>query len=180
MPVEEIMLHHRHAGPLRRPTCASSRCATAELAQRPLPATTTKEVNRDADLHRPRSNGDPTCHSSHPERLRRMPGTRHPVGASSAVPDVRARRLLRLVADATRQEPRPHHRAPHHAIHGARRILALVLCPRELRLSFGVAAAVMSEREVLRGGQGRSSTFNSAPSDSSGSDDRRRKLRRLS
>src|ERR1700757_5070702 len=110
----------------------------------------TQEVNRDADLHRPRSNGDPTCHSSHPERLRRMRGTRHPVGASSAVPDVRARRLLRLVADATRQEPRPHHRASHHAIHGARRILALVLCPRELRLSFAVAAAVLSEREVLR------------------------------
>ncbi len=50
----------------------SSRCATAELAGRPLPATTTKEVNRDADLHRPRSNGDPTRHSSHPERLQRV------------------------------------------------------------------------------------------------------------
>ena len=45
---------------------------------------------------------------------------RHAVGASSVVPDVRARRLLRLVADATCQEPRPHHRAPYRAIHGAR------------------------------------------------------------
>jgi hypothetical protein len=47
----------------------SSRRATSELVQRPLPATTTREVNRDADHHRPRSNGDPTRHSSHPERL---------------------------------------------------------------------------------------------------------------
>src|ERR1700682_3981677 len=63
-----------------------------------------------------------------------MSAARHTVGAPTAVPDVRARRLLRFFAHAACPGARSRHRAPDRAVLGGRRELALVLCPRELCL----------------------------------------------
>ena len=63
------------------------------------------------------------------QRLRGMPAARHTVGPPAAVPDLRARRLLRLVTDAACPSARAHGGPPDRAVHGARRELALVLRP---------------------------------------------------
>src|SRR6202165_974579 len=59
-----------------------------------------------------------------------MSAARHTVGAPAAVPDVRARRLLRFFAHAAC----PGACSLDRAVLGGRRELALVLCPRELCL----------------------------------------------
>src|SRR6202790_4351085 len=63
-----------------------------------------------------------------------MSAARHTVGAPAVVPDVRARRLLRLVTDVACPGACSLDRAPDRAVLGGRRELALVLCPRELCL----------------------------------------------
>src|SRR6185437_6387384 len=65
---------------------------------------------------------------------RGMSAARHTVGPPAAVPDVRARRLLRLVTHAACPSARTHGGTPDRAVHGGRRELALVLCPRRLCL----------------------------------------------
>src|SRR6202165_5153508 len=63
-----------------------------------------------------------------------MSAARHTVGVPAAVPDVRARRLLRFFAHAACPGARPHGGPPDRAVHGAGTDVALVLCPRELCL----------------------------------------------
>src|SRR6185369_7544270 len=53
----------------------------------------------------------------------------------AAVPDVRARRLLRLFADEARAPARPRHRPPHRALVRAWGELALVLRARGVRMT---------------------------------------------
>jgi hypothetical protein len=69
-----------------------------------------------------------------PGMLRGMPPARHAVGASAALPDMRARRLLRLVTDSARQGACRPHGASDRAVHGTRRDVAVVLSPRRLCL----------------------------------------------
>src|SRR5580693_3931126 len=59
--------------------------------------------------------------------LRGVPGARVPVGAPAAVPDLRARGLLRFLAVAARARARLRDRAPDRRVARARRVLALVL-----------------------------------------------------
>src|SRR6186997_1376948 len=63
-----------------------------------------------------------------------MSAARHAVGASAAVPVVRACRLLRLVTDAACPGTRAHGWPPDRAVYGARGDVALVLRRRELCL----------------------------------------------
>src|SRR5207248_10961473 len=59
-------------------------------------------------------------------QLRGLPGGRHDLGAPADVPEVRERRLLRLVAAAPRVPALPRDTAPGHAQFRAWRDLALV------------------------------------------------------
>lgn len=47
----------------------------------------------------PHLGGDPPGDSPHPEPVRALSAAWHVLGASPAVPDMRSRRLLRLIAD---------------------------------------------------------------------------------
>src|SRR4051794_36213995 len=67
--------------------------------------------------------------------LRGVPSDRLAVGPSAPLPDLRARRLLRLLAEPPRASPRPHGRAPDRPVLRARRGLALVLLRPDLHLS---------------------------------------------
>src|ERR1700742_4548391 len=67
--------------------------------------------------------------------LRGVPGPGNPVGAPAAVPYLRARGMLRFLADAARARARLRGRAPDRRLVRAGRVLALVLCRRNVRLS---------------------------------------------
>src|SRR5258708_39936343 len=67
--------------------------------------------------------------------MRGVPAAGHPVGTAAAMPDLRARRLLRLLTRAPCPHPRVPHRAPGGAVVRAGRGLALVLLRTQLCLS---------------------------------------------
>src|SRR4029077_10992648 len=115
----------------RRVPLPLRRCATG-WTRRYRPAARRRH-RHDIGGYRSTRRGDPPGAPAH-ERLRGMSAARHTVGPPAAVPDVRARRLLRLVAPPGRPGPRAPDRAPDVAVHGGRRELALVLRPRELCL----------------------------------------------
>ena len=93
-------------------------------AHRSAPATASTCATRRASLA-----------AAHARGLRGVPARRHPLGAPAAVPDLRARRLLRLLDRQARDRALPRDRAPGDAQHRARRGLALVLRRRPRRLS---------------------------------------------
>src|ERR1700729_1350354 len=72
----------------------------------------------------------------------------YPLAASAAVSVLRARRMLRLVSNASRPQTRPHGGASHCPIVRARRIVALVLCARNLRLRWLMSDATCAETTV--------------------------------
>src|SRR6185369_15715436 len=115
----------------RRVPLPLRRCATG-WTRRYRPAARRRH-RHDIGGYRSTRRGDPPGAPAH-ERLRGMSAARHTVGPPAAVPDVRARRLLRLVAHAACPSARALDRAPDRAVHGGRRELALVLRPRELCL----------------------------------------------
>src|SRR5258708_19975889 len=67
--------------------------------------------------------------------MRGTPASRRRMGASAALPDLRARRLLRFSPAPSRPRPRPFRRAPDLAVVRAGPELSLVLCLRTLRLT---------------------------------------------
>src|SRR5579862_4334655 len=73
-----------------------------------------------------------------------MPRLRRRLGASAALPDLRACRLLRRFEEQARDQALPRHQASHHHLAGARRGLELVL-RRRTRHGAGVSAALKSE-----------------------------------
>src|ERR1700759_2948435 len=77
----------------------------------------------------------PTGDTADAGGLRGVPGARVPVGAPAALPDLRARGLLRFLAASARARARLRGRAPDRRVFRAGRVLALVLCQRSLRLS---------------------------------------------
>src|SRR4029079_19546164 len=94
--------------------------------------------------HRSARGVDPGRNPAHP-RLRGVPAHGHPVAAPAAVPDLRARRVLRLVPDAARPRARRCDRPSDRPLAGARRELAVVLRGRGVRMtqeSVGVNADV--------------------------------------
>src|ERR1700761_4276061 len=64
-----------------------------------------------------------------------MPAPRLGLDPPPTVPDLRARRVLRLLPAPARPRACPCHRSPDRAIVRAGRGLALVLCRRDLRLN---------------------------------------------
>src|ERR1700748_3832193 len=89
------------------------------------------------DGERPPPEHDPAGVLADTERMRGMPPARDGMGALAAVPDLRARRLLRLFSAPASPRARPRGRPPDRAFVRAGRELALVLCRRTVRLSPG-------------------------------------------
>ena len=75
--------------------------------------------------------------TAHPARMRGMLADRFTLAAPAAVPHLRARGLLRFLPDAACSRARRPHRPPHRAILRAGRVVAVVLCRRDLRLKAG-------------------------------------------
>src|SRR3954467_8371341 len=78
---------------------------------------------------------DPPGSPAHPAGLRGVPAHRLALGPPAPLPDLRPRRLLRLVAEPPRAPARPHRRPPDRALVPAGRGLALVLRGRDVRLT---------------------------------------------
>src|SRR6201985_2847812 len=85
------------------------------------------------DGERPPPEHDPAGVLADTERMRGMPPARDGMGALAAVPDLRARRLLRLFSAPARPRGRP----PHRPVVRTGRELALMLCRQTVRLSPG-------------------------------------------
>src|SRR4029453_19145310 len=73
-------------------------------------------------------------HAEHAGRLRGVPGRRRHLGAPAAVPAVRSRRLLRLLAGPARIQALRRRGPPGDAQLRARRVVALVLRGQQARL----------------------------------------------
>ena len=82
---------------------------------------------------------NPRRRDRHRRHLPIVRGRGPPVGRAAPVPDVRPRRLLRLLAQQARHRPLPRDGPPRHAVRRARRGLALVLRapPDRLRSRWG-------------------------------------------
>src|ERR1700722_3633949 len=90
-----------------------------------------------AGYHRSARDPDPPGFPADTGGLRGVPAPEVGVGAPAAVPDLRARRVLRLLPAAARPRSRLRGRPPGRAVVRAGRELALVLCRRNLRLIAG-------------------------------------------
>src|SRR5580704_1990807 len=66
--------------------------------------------------------------TAYPAGLRRVPKNRRCVGSLAALPDVRSRRLLRLLAEQARNAALSRDAPPRDTVLSARGALALVLC----------------------------------------------------
>src|SRR4051794_41147792 len=91
--------------------------------------------NRDACRAGSTPGTDPSGRAPHTRRMRGVPATGLTVGAPAAVPDLRPRRLLRLLAAEARQRARARHRASDRGVVRARGGLALVLRGRAVRMT---------------------------------------------
>src|SRR6185295_5873488 len=81
--------------------------------------------------------------------MRGVPADRVPLGPSAAVPDLRARRLLRPVPGQARPPARRPGRPSDHPVVRARRGLAVVLRRRGLRMTAATAAGPSGLEQLL-------------------------------
>ncbi len=104
----------RQAGAARFASCARGWMRHSRKMQ-------TRTLNHDlCSSGGPTRDRHPGRHAPGPRRLRGMSSPRHPVGASAPLPDVRTRRLLRLLARQARKRTRSRHRPSDRPVAGTR------------------------------------------------------------